>query len=66
MEWRKITKENIETIKHIHNKLNQPIVIARKNFSSPLRYKAPSDWDASLEYMAEQGKYYYLILPILP
>lgn len=61
--WRIITHKNVDTIKDIQKLKSSVIIIARKSFGAPVKYKELSDWDASLEYMAMQYKYYYTVLP---
>lgn len=64
MEWRKITNENVETVKEF-KKQGYPVIVARKNVGTPIRYKGLSDWQAPLEFMVKHGGYYYCVLPKL-
>lgn len=63
MEWRKITNENVETVKEF-KKQGYPVIIAAKN-SAGVQYAEKSRFHESFNSMARDGGYYYCVLPKL-
>ena len=63
MEWRKITPENVETVKEFYNQ-GYPVIIAAKN-SAGVQYASKSHFHESFNMMARGGGYYYMSLPKL-
>ena len=66
MEWRKITFENAKDLERLYFDENMPIMIAFERSKEYITYdhkKHIRDW--SFVRMAEDGRFYYMVLPKL-
>lgn len=64
MEWVKITKENVDELRHLY-KIGTPIHFAFKYLGGDIFYGSRSVFNSSFDTMVECGRYYYMILPKL-
>ena len=66
MDWRKITNENVETLKRLYFDEDTPLMIAFERSKDCFTYdhkKHMRDW--SFNRMAEDGRFYYFAVPKL-
>lgn len=64
MEWTKITKDNVDEIRHLY-RIGKPIHFAFKCPHDEVFYGSRSNFNNSFDIMVECGRYYYIVLPEL-
>ena len=63
MEWKEITKDNVETVYELNNHFY--LMFAWKSPYQGIIYGTLQDMELSIGTMAKSGNYYYIVLPKL-